>query len=102
MEPQVYKFLNTHAHEISVWKILSIIIHALAHNIGGMNVDVQSDLSTPPFEKGEQLEYFIEELSDLINKLIYLWKLSLLQDFSFITQRNCQRNINSSHSLGQR
>ena len=58
MEPQFYKVVNAHAHEISGWKILSSIIHVCAPHIGGMNCDVQSDLVTPEFKNGEQLEDF--------------------------------------------
>ena len=58
MEPLSYKFVNTHAHEISVWIILSRILHESAPRIGGMNGDDQSNLSTPPFKNGVQLEDF--------------------------------------------
>ena len=46
MEHQAYIVVNYHDHEISVWKILSRIIHARAYNPGGMNGDLQSDIST--------------------------------------------------------
>ena len=49
METQAYKVVNTHANEISGWKILSIIIHAHAPHLGVTNGDVQSDLSTLSF-----------------------------------------------------
>ena len=40
MSPQSFKFVTTHAHEISGWKILSGIIHEQTPNLGGMNGDV--------------------------------------------------------------
>ena len=52
MALQDYKFLNTHAHEISGWTIISRILHSRAPNIGGMNSDVQYDLSTLVFKNG--------------------------------------------------
>ena len=58
MSPQSYKFLNTHAHEIPVWKILSRLIYSLSPHIVGMNGDVQSDIDTLAFNNGEQLEDF--------------------------------------------
>ena len=58
MEPQYCKVVNTHANEISGWKILSRIIHLRAHNIGGMNGDSHSDLSTLEFKNKKQLKYF--------------------------------------------
>ena len=58
MAPQAYKFVSTHAHEISVWKFLSIILHSHAPHIGGMNSDVQYDLATLALKNGEQLEDF--------------------------------------------
>ena len=58
MEPQEYKVVNNNSHEISGWKILSRFLHERAPNLGGMNDDVQSDLSTLAFNNGEQLENF--------------------------------------------
>ena len=58
MAPQAYKVVSTHAHEISGWTILSRLIHSRAPHLGGMNGDVQSNLSTLAFKNGEQLEYF--------------------------------------------
>ena len=58
METQSYKFVSTHAHEISGWNILSRPFHPSATHLGGMNGDVQSDLATLAFNNGEQLEYF--------------------------------------------
>ena len=58
MAPQAYKIFSTHAHEISGWNILSILLHSRAPHIGGMNSDVQSDLATLAFRNGEQLEDF--------------------------------------------
>ena len=57
MSFQAYNVVNTHAHEISGWTILSKIIHACVPNLGSMNGDVQSDLSTLAFNNGEQFEY---------------------------------------------
>ena len=56
--PQGHKVVRTHAHEISVWTILSIVLHSHAPHIGGMNGDFQYNLSTLAFNNVEQLEYF--------------------------------------------
>ena len=58
MEPQAYKIVSTHAHEISGWSILSRLLHSRAPHLGGMNGDVQSDIATLDFRNGEQLEDF--------------------------------------------
>ena len=58
MAPQAYKVVNTHTHEISGWKILSILIHVCAPHIGGIDGDVQYDLSTLVLNNREQLEDF--------------------------------------------
>ena len=56
MVPEEYKVVNNHAHKISVWKILSRLIHSRALYLVGMNGNVQSDLATMPLKNGEQLE----------------------------------------------
>ena len=56
--PQAYKVVSTHAHEISGWTIFSRILRSRAPNIGGINGDIQSDISTLAFKNGEQLEDF--------------------------------------------
>ena len=58
MAPQAYKFVNTHAHEISGCTILSRIIHACAPNLVGVSGDVQYELATLEFNNGEQPEDF--------------------------------------------
>ena len=58
MAPQACKVVRTCDHEISGWTILSMLLHSCAPHIGGMNGDVQSDLSTLAFKNGEQLEDF--------------------------------------------
>ena len=58
MAPQAYKVVSTHAHEISGWNILSILLHSRAPKLGGMNGDVQSDLAILAFRNGEQSEDF--------------------------------------------
>ena len=58
MAPQAYKVVRTHYHEISVWTILSRLIHLHSPHLGWMNGDVHYDLSTLAFNNGEQLEYF--------------------------------------------
>ena len=58
MVPQAYKFVNTHAHEISRWEIISIILNVRTPHRGWIYGDIQSDLSTPSFKNGEQIEYF--------------------------------------------
>ena len=47
MAPQAYKFVSTHAHEISGWTILSRLLYSRAPHLGGINV-----------RNGEQLEDF--------------------------------------------
>ena len=58
MAPQAYKIFSTHAHEISGWNILSIILHSCAPQLGGMHGDVKSDLATLAFKNWEQPEDF--------------------------------------------
>ena len=58
MAHKAYKVVSTHANDISWWTIFSILIHSRAPHIGGMNGDVQSDISTLAFNNGEQLEDF--------------------------------------------
>ena len=58
MEPQAYKIVSTHAHEISRCTILSRLLHSHTPHIGSMDGDVQSDLATLAFNNGEQLGYF--------------------------------------------
>ena len=58
MAPQAYKVVSTHAHEISVWTILSRLLHPSAPYIGVMNGDVQYNLATLIFKNWEQLEYY--------------------------------------------
>ena len=53
---QAYTVVNTHAHEIPGWIILSRLLHARAPLSGGANGDVQYDLVTLTFKNGEQLE----------------------------------------------
>ena len=79
----VNSVVTTHVNEISVCKILSIILYALAPHIGGMNGDVQSDIVTLEFKNGGELKIFIAYLSGLDKKLTSPEKLSLLKDFSF-------------------
>ena len=55
---QVYKNISTHSHQISVWTVLSRLIHSRDPHLGGINGGVQSDLSTPVFKNGEQIEDF--------------------------------------------
>ena len=58
MAPQAYKVVRTQDNEISGWKIPSRLIHSRDTHLGGMNGDVQSDLSTLAFKNGEKFEYF--------------------------------------------
>ena len=52
MASQAYKVFSTHDIEISVWTILSKLLHSGAPNLGGMNGDVHSDLATLTFKNG--------------------------------------------------
>ena len=58
MEPQSYKVVNTHAHDISGWTILSIPLRSRAPHFWGMNGDVKSDLATLALKNGEELNFF--------------------------------------------
>ena len=55
--PQVYKVFSAHAHEISVWKIISRLIHSHASHLVGINGGVQSNPATLAFKNEEQPEY---------------------------------------------
>ena len=70
MATQDYKVVNTHAHEISGWKILSRLLHARAPHLGGVNGDVDYEPDTLAFNYGQQIEYFhriIIRLQQVIN-----------------------------------
>ena len=95
MAPQAYKVVSTHAHEISIWTFISRLLYSRAPNIGEMNGDVWSDLSTMEFKNREQLEYFIAQFSDLNRKLSSLEKFYLLKDFYYSTPRNFKISTDS-------
>ena len=48
--------VNIHVNEISIWEIIFRLLHVHTTNTGGINDDVQYDLSTLEFNKGEQFE----------------------------------------------
>ena len=85
MSSQSYKVVNTHAHEISGYTIISIIPHSRAPHLGGMNSDVKSDIATMEFNNGEKLKTFIAGFSDSNKKLCSLDNFSLLQEFYYST-----------------
>ena len=58
METQAYKVVINHAHEISVWTILSRLLHSRSPHLGGVNGGVQSNIAALAFKNGKQLEYF--------------------------------------------
>ena len=70
MAPQAYKVFSTRSHDISVWNIISIILHSYAPHLGGVNGDVQSDLATLAFNNGEQLEDFHGRILRLQQEII--------------------------------
>ena len=70
MALQAYKVVSNYAHEISGWKILSIIIHLCAPNLGVMNGDVHSDLATMAFKNEKELEDFHSRVLILQQKII--------------------------------
>ena len=70
METQAYKVVSTHAHEISVWNILSRLHHSRDPHHVVMNGDVQSDLATLAFNNGEQLEDFHSRILRLQQEII--------------------------------
>ena len=72
MAPQTYRVVSTHANGISVRTIISRLIHSHAPHPGGMNGDLQYDLSTLALKNGENIEYFnslIIRLQQEINSL---------------------------------
>ena len=71
MAPHAYKIVNTHAHEISVWTILSRLVHFCAPRIGGLNGYIQYDLATLEFNNGEQLDDFYIRILILQQKIIF-------------------------------
>ena len=85
METQAYKVVNTHANEISGWKILSIIIHSPICHIGGMNCDVQSDLATLSFKNREQLKDFYSILIRFQQEIILFEETVYPKNFSSVT-----------------
>ena len=70
MASQAYKVVRTHDHKISVWTILSRLLHSRDPHLGGMNGDVQSDLSTLASKKGEKLEYFHSSILRLQQEIV--------------------------------
>ena len=58
MAPQTKNEISTHAHEVSVWTILSILLNEGAPHLGVTNGNIQTDLVTLTFKQGEQLEDF--------------------------------------------
>ena len=68
MAPQAYKVVKNHDHDISVWKILSRLLHSRSPYLGVMNGDVKSELSTMAFNNREQLEDFHRKIPRLQQK----------------------------------
>ena len=58
MEPQAYKVVRTHTHDISGWNIISRLLHSRDPYLVGMNGDVQSDISNPALKNVEKIEDF--------------------------------------------
>ena len=52
MAYQAYKVFNSHAHEISLWIILSRLLHERTPHLGGMNGDIQSYLANLALKNG--------------------------------------------------
>ena len=99
MSPQSYNVANAHAHEISVWKILSRLLHSRDLHLGGINGDFQSDLSTLKLNNVEKLEDFNSIVIRLQQEIIISGETVSPTDFSSSTLRKYQRSINSNHSL---
>ena len=70
MALQAYKVVRTHANKISVWKILSRLLHSRAPHIVGMNDDVKYDLDTLAFNNEEQLEDFHNRILRLQQEIL--------------------------------
>ena len=51
MDPQAYKVVTTHDHEILGWKIISRLLHARSPHLWGMCDYVQNELSTLDFKQ---------------------------------------------------
>ena len=81
--------------------MISRLLYSHAPNIGGMNVDVQSDLSTLALNNREQLKGFNSRIIRLQQEIYYLEKLHLLQDFYASTLSHCQRAKNKSIHYAQ-
>ena len=72
MAHQVYNIVSIHDNEISGCTIISRLIHLHAPYLVGMNVDVQSDMSTLSFNKGELIEDFNSIILRLQQQIIFL------------------------------
>ena len=72
MAPRYYKVVSANAHEISGWKIPSRLIHSRAPNIGGMNGDDQSKLSTLAFNNAEHLKEF-HSIIIILQHIFYIY-----------------------------
>ena len=70
MAPQAYKIVNTHAHEISLWTIISRLMHARGPHLGGMKGGFQSYIATLVFKNGEHLEYFRSRILRLQQEIV--------------------------------
>ena len=70
MTPHSYKIVSTHAHEISGWTILFILLHSCAPNIVDMDNYVQSNLASMSFKNGEKLEDFHNRILRLQQEII--------------------------------
>ena len=53
MDPQAYKVVTTHDHEILGRTIISRLIHAQSPNLRGIYGDFQYELATLAFNQGE-------------------------------------------------
>ena len=101
MAPQDYKVVNTHAHEISGWTIISRLLYLHAPNIRGMNGDFQSDLATLT-KNGEQLEDFHIIIIRLQKEIIFYGETVYHTRLLFEDTKEFSKSENSNHSLQPR
>ena len=102
MEPQTYKFITTHYHEVSWWNILSRILHERETHLGVINGDVQYDLDTLAFKQVEKLEKYHVRIIMLQQEFNPQIKMYIQQGLYSSTRNLSQIVMNSRILLHQR
>ena len=98
MAPQAYRVVSTHAHDISGWTIISILLHSLPPHLGGMKGDIQSDLATLALKNGGQLEDFHSRILRLQKEIMLSGEnfsptILLSQYMKELTKSECTREV---------